>query len=69
MQIIDKTLSPRAGIIVIMSLGENNKQEVERQIWKAISENRSGDNCVEEDPLESRDGSSEKEPKKQRRHV
>jgi hypothetical protein len=53
---IDKTLSPRAGTITIKSL-EENKQEVKRQIQKATSENRSGDDRVEEDRSESRDGS------------
>ena len=47
----------------MISLGENSKQEVERQIQEAASENRSADH-VEEDPSKSRDGSSEKGPKK-----
>ena len=61
---IDKAPSLKAGASVI-SLGENNKQEVEQQIQEAASENNSGDR-VEGDPStqEATDGSSEKEPKK-----
>jgi len=47
----------------VVSLGEDNKQEVEGQIQEATSENGSGDR-VEEDPSESKDGSSEKGSKK-----
>jgi hypothetical protein len=49
----------------VISLGENNKQEAERQIQEATSENSSGDRAEGDPPTqEATDGSSEKEPKK-----
>ncbi|KAF8504681.1 hypothetical protein F5888DRAFT_774347 [Russula emetica] len=63
MQRIDKTQPPKAGASVV-SLGENNKQEVEQQTQEATSENMSGDRVEEEHPSEPKDGTSEKESKK-----
>jgi hypothetical protein len=59
MQRIDKSQPPKAGASVV-SLGENNKQEVEQQVQEATS----GDRVEEDHPSESKDGTSEKESKK-----
>jgi len=59
----DEHLPPKAGASVV-SLGENNKQEVEQQTQEATSENMSGDRVEEDHPSESKDGTSEKESKK-----
>jgi hypothetical protein len=63
MQRINKTQPPNAGASVV-SLGENNKQEVEQQVQEPTSENTSGDRVEEDHPSESKDGTSEKESKK-----
>jgi hypothetical protein len=63
MQRIDETQPPKAGTSVV-SLGENNKQEVEQQTQEATSENMSGDRVEEDHPSEPKDGTSEKESKK-----
>jgi hypothetical protein len=63
MQRIDKTQPPKAGASVV-SLGENNEQEVEQQVQEAASENMSDDRVEEDHPSESKDGTSEKESKK-----
>ena len=63
MQRINETQPPKAGSSVV-SLGNNNKQEVEQQVQEATSENTSGDRVEEDHPSESKDATSEKESKK-----
>ncbi len=62
-RIDNMTQPPKAGASAV-SLGENNKQEVEQQIQESTSENVPGDRVEEDRPSESTDGTEEKESKK-----